>query len=65
MVSDLWDAELLQWDFLHEKSPTFDVEDAERTLIIKDNTDVQAAVFQMQEFASILGSNGTHKWKLL
>jgi hypothetical protein len=64
-VSDSWDAELLQWDFLHEKSPTLDAEDAERTLTIKDITDVQAAVFQMQEFENILGSNGTHKWKLL
>ena len=61
-MSDLWVVELHQWGFLQEKSLTLDVEDAERTLITKDNTDVQAVASQMQELENILGSNGTPKW---
>jgi len=62
VVSDLWVVELPRWGFLQERNPTFDVEDAERTLITKDNTDALAAVFRMQELENILGSNGTPKW---
>jgi hypothetical protein len=62
-VSDLWVVELPRWGFLQGRNPTFDAEDAERTRIIKDNTDVQAVAFQMQELENILGSNGTPKWK--
>ena len=62
MVSDLWVVELHQWGFLQEKSLTLDVEDVERTLIIKDNIDALAVAFQMQEFENILGLNGTPKW---
>lgn len=62
MVSDLWVVELPRWDFLQEKSPTFDAEDVERILIIKDSTDAPVAASQMQESENILGSNGTPKW---
>jgi hypothetical protein len=61
-VSDLWVAELPRWGFLQERNPTFDAEDVARTRTTKDNTDVQAVAFQMQELENILGSNGTPKW---
>jgi len=54
--------ELHRWGFLQEKSLTLDAEDVEITRIIRDITDVQAAVSQMQEFENILGLNGTPKW---
>ncbi len=63
-MSDLWVVELPRWDFSLERNLTSDVEDAVRTLIIKDSTDALAAVSQMQRLENILGSNGTPKWNL-
>jgi hypothetical protein len=54
--------ELHRWGFSQGKSLTLDAEDVEITRIIRDITDVQAVVSQMQEFENILGLNGTPKW---